>query len=304
MSRSITILEVSPRDGLQNEKNPVSTEDKLHLIGRAIDAGLRRIEVTSFVHPKRVPQMADAEAVCAGLPDRKDVSYIGLVLNRQGLDRAIATGRLQEAGAVVVASDTFGMKNQGQTIAEGIEAARDIIRAAKAAGLKAQVTVSAAFGCPFEGDVPVSRVIDIAKRVAEAGPFEIAFADTIGCGVPSQVQDIIGAAREALPQMRFRGHFHNTRNTGLANAYAAIEAGVSVLDASIGGLGGCPYAPNATGNIPTDDLLFMLDRMGIETGVDLDKIIATSLWLESKLGKATPAMLPRAGKFTGKAKAA
>lgn len=304
MSRSITILEVSPRDGLQNEKSLVSTEDKLALIGRAIDAGLRRIEVTSFVHPKRVPQMADAEAVCAGLPDRPDVSYAGLVLNRQGLERAIATRRLQEAGAVVVASDTFGMKNQGQTIAEGIEVAREIIREAKAAGMRAQVTVSAAFGCPFEGDVPVSRVIDIAKRVAEAGPFEIAFADTIGSGVPSQVRDIFGAAREAMPQMPLRGHFHNTRNTGLANAYAAIEAGVTVLDSSIGGLGGCPYAPNATGNIPTDDLLFMLDRMGITTGVDLDKIIETSLWLEGKLGKATPAMLPKAGKFTGKPKVA
>lgn len=303
MSRSITILEVSPRDGLQNEKTLVSTADKLALIGRAIDAGLRRIEVTSFVHPKRVPQMADAEAVCAGLPDRPDVSYAGLVLNRQGLDRAIATGRLQEAGAVVVASDTFGMKNQGQTIAEGIEVAKEIIREAKAAGMKGQVTISAAFGCPFEGDVPVSRLIDIAKRVAEAEPFEIAFADTIGSGVPSQVHDIFGAAREALPQMSFRGHFHNTRNTGLANAYAAIEAGVTVLDASIGGLGGCPYAPNATGNIPTDDLLFMLDRMGIKTGVDLDKIIETSLWLEGKLGKITPAMLPKAGKYTGKAKA-
>jgi hydroxymethylglutaryl-CoA lyase len=303
MSHSLTILEVSPRDGLQNEQKLVSTEHKLALILRAIDAGIRRIEVTSFVHPKRVPQMADAEALCAALPDRPDVSYIGLVLNRQGLDRAIATGRLQEAGAVVVATDTFGMKNQGQTIAEGIAAVREIIGAAKVAGMKGQVTIGASFGCPFEGDVPVARVIDIAKRVAEAEPFEIAFADTIGCGVPSQVEDILGAAKLALPHMNFRCHFHNTRNTGLANAYAAVRSGVTVLDASIGGVGGCPFAPNATGNIPTDDLVFMLDRMGIDSGIDLDKIIETSRWLEAKLGRTIPAMLPKAGRFPSKAKA-
>lgn len=296
MSRSVEIVEVGPRDGLQSEPGVMPTEAKIAFIERLIDAGLRRLEVTSFVNPKKVPQMADAEQVLAGLRKRSDVRYVGLVLNRKGFDRALAAG-CNEVGMAVVASDTFNRRNQGVGTEESIAAWKEIARAAQEAGIRAQVTVSAAFGCPFEGEVPVSRVIDVARRVAEAQPFEIAFADTIGVGVPSQVSEIVGRAREALPGIRLRAHFHNTRNTGLANAYAAIEAGVSALDASAGGIGGCPFAPAATGNIPTEDLVYMLSRMGLTTGVDLEKLLATGEWLQGVLGRAVPGMLLKAGGF-------
>lgn len=296
MSRSVEIVEVGPRDGLQSEPGVMPTEAKIAFIERLIDAGLRRLEVTSFVNPKKVPQMADAEQVLAGLRKRSDVRYVGLVLNRKGFDRALAAG-CNEVGMAVVASDTFNRRNQGVGTEESIAAWQEIARAAQEAGIRAQVTVSAAFGCPFEGEVPVSRVIDVARRVAEVQPFEIAFADTIGVGVPSQVSEIVGRAREALPGIRLRAHFHNTRNTGLANAYAAIEAGVSALDASAGGIGGCPFAPAATGNIPTEDLVYMLSRMGLTTGVDLEKLLATGEWLQGVLGRAVPGMLLKAGGF-------
>jgi hydroxymethylglutaryl-CoA lyase len=248
------------------------------------------------VNPKRVPQMADAEAVLAALPKREDVQYIGLVLNRKGFERAVAAG-CTEIGMAVVASDTFNQRNQGVTTEESIAAWLDIARSARSAGLRAQVTVSAAFGCPFEGEVAVARVVDIAQRVAAAAPFEIALADTIGAGVPSQVTEIVGRVREALPEMPLRCHFHNTRNTGIVNAYAALEAGVAVLDASIGGIGGCPFAPAATGNLPTEDLLYMLTRMGVRTGVDLDALIATGRWLQEQLGRPVPGALVKAGSF-------
>ena len=298
MLTHIEIIEVGPRDGLQNEPGVVATATKVELINRAIAAGIRRIEVTSFVNPKRVPQMADAEAVLAALPRRTDVQYIGLVLNRKGFERALAAG-CTEVGMAVVASDTFNQRNQGVTTDESIAAWSDIARAARAAGLRAQVTISTAFGCPFEGEIPVGRVVDIARRVAEAGPVEIALADTIGVGVPSQVTELVARVREAVPHVPLRCHFHNTRNTGLANAYAAFQAGVGALDASIGGVGGCPFAPAATGNIPTEDLVYLLSRMGIITGVDLDALIATGRWLESALGRTVPGMLIKAGGFPG-----
>lgn len=292
----VEIVEVGPRDGLQNERTVVTTAVKVELVQRAIDAGLRRIEVASFVNPKRVPQMADAEDVLAALPEREDVHYIGLVLNRKGAERAIAAG-CTEIGMAVVASDTFNQRNQGVTTDESIAAWMEIARTAKSAGLRAQITVSAAFGCPFEGDVPVGRVIEIAQRVAAAEPCEIAFADTIGAGVPSQVADIIGGVREKLPGVSLRCHFHNTRNTGIANAYAALEAGVTVLDGSVGGIGGCPFAPAATGNLPTEDLLYMLTRMGVRTGVNLEALIATGHWLQEQLGRTVPGALLKAGSF-------
>jgi hydroxymethylglutaryl-CoA lyase len=273
------------------------TAAKIELIERLIDSGLRRLEVTSFVNPKKVPQMADAEQVLAGLAKRADVRYIGLVLNRKGFERAVAAG-CNEVGMAVVASDTFNRRNQGVGTEESIAAWLEIAREARAAGVRAQVTVSAAFGCPFEGEVPVSRVIEVAKRVAEANPFEIAFADTIGVGVPAQVSEIIGRAREALPAaIKLRAHFHNTRNTGLANAYAAVEAGISALDSSVGGIGGCPFAPAATGNIPTEDLVYMLSRSGVATGIDLGKLVATAEWLQQTLGRSVPGMLLKAGTF-------
>jgi hydroxymethylglutaryl-CoA lyase len=273
------------------------TAAKIELIERLIDSGLRRLEVTSFVNPKKVPQMADAEQVLAGLAKRADVRYIGLVLNRKGFERAVAAG-CNEVGMAVVASDTFNRRNQGVGTEESIAAWLEIAREARAAGVRAQVTVSAAFGCPFEGEIPVSRVIEVAKRVAEANPFEIAFADTIGVGVPAQVSEIIGRAREALPAaIKLRAHFHNTRNTGLANAYAAVEAGIAALDSSVGGIGGCPFAPAATGNIPTEDLVYMLSRSGVATGIDLGKLVATAEWLQQTLGRSIPGMLLKAGTF-------
>jgi hydroxymethylglutaryl-CoA lyase len=297
MAREIEIVEVGPRDGLQSEPGVMPTSAKIELIERLIDSGLRRLEVTSFVNPKKVPQMADAEQVLAGLAKRADVRYIGLVLNRKGFERAVAAG-CNEVGMAVVASDTFNRRNQGVGTEESIAAWLEIAREARAAGVRAQVTVSAAFGCPFEGEIPVARVIEVARRVAEADPFEVAFADTIGVGVPAQVSEIIGRAREALPAaIKLRAHFHNTRNTGLANAYAAVEAGISALDSSVGGIGGCPFAPAATGNIPTEDLVYMLSRSGVATGIDLGKLVATAEWLQQTLGRSIPGMLLKAGTF-------
>jgi hydroxymethylglutaryl-CoA lyase len=295
-SKRVEIVEVGPRDGLQSEPGVLPTSAKIEFVERAIAAGIRRVEVTSFVNPKRVPQMADAEAVLEGLPRREGVHYVGLVLNRRGLERAIAAG-CNEIGMAVVASNTFNQRNQGVTTDESIAAWLEIAAAARQAGIRAQVTVSAAFGCPFEGEVPPQRVVDIARRVAEAGPFEIALADTIGVGVPAQVHELVGRVREAVPGVALRCHFHNTRNTGLANAFAAVQSGVTTLDASLGGIGGCPFAPAATGNIPTEDLVYMLQRSGYETGISLAAAISTSRWLQEQLGRPVPGMLVKAGDF-------
>lgn len=296
MTRSVEIVEVGPRDGLQSEPGVFPTEDKIQLIESLIDAGLRRLEVTSFVNPKKVPQMADAEAVLAGLTKRTGVHYIGLVLNRKGFDRAVAAG-CTEVGMAVVASDTFNHRNQGVSTDESIAAWLEIARAAREAGIRAQVTIATSFGCPFEGEIPVPRVLEVAERVAEGQPHEISFADTVGVGVPWQVSEVIQGARARLPQMRLRAHFHNTRNTGLANAYAAVQAGVHALDSSVGGIGGCPFAPAATGNIPTEDLVYMLQRAGVTTGVDLPRLLAVSEWLQQRLGRTLPGMLLKAGNF-------
>ncbi len=303
MAGSIEIVEVSPRDGLQNEAVLVSTEAKVELVNRAIAAGLRRIEVTSFVNPKRVPQMADAEAVLSALPKDKGVSYIGLALNGRGFDRALAAGA-SEVNYVLVASDTFSTRNNGAPTLETLTGWAEVAAAARAAKIPTSITIGAAFGCPFEGEVPVDRVVEIAKRAAEHGTDEIALADTIGVGSPADVVERFTAVAKALPGMRLRAHFHNTRNTGIANAYAAITAGVTVLDSSLGGVGGCPFAPAATGNIPTEDLVYMLNRMKVETGVDLATAIEGAKWLEGVLGRQNPAMLGRAGIFPPVPKAA
>ncbi len=293
---SVTVMEVSPRDGLQNEDTLLTTEQKLQLVDHALEAGCKRIEVTSFVHPKRVPQMSDAEAVCAGLPERADVRYTGLILNGRGYQRLRDT-KLHEAGLVVPASDTFGEKNQGLSVAQGLSMATEIIADGKQSGFPVQVTIAVAFGCPFEGEVPLSRVQSMAETLAAAGPVEIALADTIGVGVPMQVAEAFMALKQQLAEMPLRAHFHDTRNTGIANAYAALMSGVDVLDASIGGIGGCPFAPNASGNIATEDLLYMLNRGGVEHGVDIHRLIDGAAWLESVLGKSVPSMLLKAGGF-------
>lgn len=296
--RAITIMEVSPRDGLQNEAARVSTSDKLHLIERALDAGAKRVEVASFVNPKVVPQMADAEAVCAGLPQRGDVSYTGLILNQRGYDRLRATERLDEAGLVIAASDTFGERNQGMDVAAGLAMAKDILRQGKASGFPVQVTIAVAFGCPFEGDVPLERITRMVAELVDAEPVEIALADTIGVGVPQQVEETFVTLKEIVGSIPLRAHFHDTRNTGIANAYAAARSGVTTLDASIGGIGGCPFAPNATGNIATEDLVYMLNRSGIEHGVSLDELLGAAEWLQGVLDKSVPSSLLRAGDFT------
>lgn len=299
--RRVSILEVSPRDGLQNEKNAILTAEKVELIAQARAAGLVRIEVASFVNPARVPQMADAEAVIAALPNDGGV-YVGLVLNEKGAERALAT-KIQEIGAVAVATDTFAQKNQRQTSAQSVEIAMAIVRRAKKAGRRANITVSAAFGCPFEGEVAPARVVEIVKRIAAAEPDDIALADTIGVADPWRVASLVHEIKRTLPHLKLRGHFHNTRNTGLANAFAAVEGGIDTLDASIGGVGGCPFAPAATGNVPTEDIVYMLARGGLETGVNLPALISTSGWLADKIGRPLPAMVSRAGAFPSPARA-
>lgn len=296
MNRSIEIVEVAPRDGLQNEKTLVSTADKLSLIRRAIDAGVRRIEATSFVHPERVPQMADAEAVAAALPRREGVTFIGLVLNKRGALRALESG-MDELGAVAVASDAFGQRNQGQSAAESIDIAGQVVTLAKAAGRQAQITIATAFGCPFQGDIDPRHVVALARRAAEAGPREIALADTVGVGAPGQIDALVRAVREAIAPIPVRVHFHNTRNTGLANVWAAVVAGATTVDASIGGFGGCPFAPAATGNVPTEDVVYLLERSGISTGLSLEGLIESTNWLKRILGREAPALLGRAGIF-------
>jgi hydroxymethylglutaryl-CoA lyase len=293
----IGFVEVGPRDGLQNEQRIVSTEDKLGLIARAIAAGARRIEVASFVNPKRVPQMADAGAVCAGLPERDDMTYIGLVMNARGAERAIATGRIDQLGAVSVATDRFAIANQGQSSDESVEIARSLVGMAKDAGLTGQVTISAAFGCPFEGEVSEDRVVAMAERIAQADPVEIALADTIGVADPAQVERLVRRVREAIAPLPVRVHFHNTRGTGLANVWAALGAGASVVDASIGGLGGCPFAPGAAGNVASEDVVYMLERAGVHTGLSLPALVETCQWLAGVMGKTLPGMVGRAPPF-------
>ena len=298
MRSTVTLMEVSPRDGLQNESMLVSTEDKLLLIDRALAAGYRRIEVTSFVHPQKVPQMADAEAVCSQLPQRGDVTYTGLVLNERGFHRLLATERLHETGLVVPASDTFGRRNQGMDVDAAVTMAKAVMREARARRHRVQATIAVAFGCPFEGEVAPERVVEIAQRLAEEGPVEIGLADTIGVGVPTQVLDLFGRLRHALGlSLPLRAHFHDTRNTGVANAFAALQAGVETLDGSIGGIGGCPFAPNASGNVASEDLVYMLNRCGVTHTVDLLTCIDGARWLEGVLKKPVPSMLLKAGPF-------
>jgi len=293
----IEIVEVGPRDGLQSESRVLPTDAKVEFVRRLVASGLERIEVASFVNPKRVPQMADAEAVLASLSSAGVRGrFIGLVLNRKGFERALAAG-CTEVGMAIAASESFSQRNQGCSVDEGLAAWLDIAKLARDAGVRAQLTISTAFGCPFEGEMPAERVVSLAERAAAGTPDEIAVADTIGVAVPTQVSEVIAGLRRAIPATRLRAHFHNTRNTGIANAYAAVQAGVRALDASCGGIGGCPFAPAATGNIPTEDLIYMLHRMGFDTGVDLAALLDTSRWLQQTLDHAVPGMLVKAGIF-------
>jgi len=294
--RKVEIIDVTARDGLQNESTLFSTEEKLELISQAIKAGARRLEVASFAHPKYVPQMADAEAVIAGLPKRSDAKFIGLVMNDRGMDRALKTD-IEEVGLVCVASDTFAQKNQGQTRDGSVDMACNIIRRAQDEGRMANVTIAASLGCPFEGEIATSVVVEMAKKLAQAGPHEISLADTIGVGNPWHVKRLVTEVKAVIHDISLRGHFHNTRNTGLANVSAAFDAGVDSIDVSIGGIGGGPFAPAATGNVPSEDVIYMFERAGIQTGYDLDAVVATAEWLSAKMDKNLPGMVSRAGGF-------
>lgn len=296
-NNAVELVEVGPRDGLQNESTIVSTADKLVLIRRAIDYGVRRIEVTSFVNPKKVPQLADAEELVTMLPERDDVTYIGLVLNRRGAERALATGRIDELGAVCVTSDSFGIRNQGQSSDESLNAAMEIVGLAKESGRNAQITIATAFGCPFEGRVAIDRVVEMAKRAADADPREIALADTIGVGIPAQVSEMVARVGEAIGDLPVRVHFHNTRGTGIANVWAAVEEGAATVDASLGGLGGCPFAPGAAGNVATEDVIYMLEKSGIKTGIALPQVVEAAGWLTGVMGRPLPAMVSKAPAF-------
>lgn len=301
MSRFIEIVEVGPRDGLQNEKTPLDVDQKLEFIRRLEAAGARRIETVSFVNPKRVPQMAGAEEVMADLAAQPTGGRIGLVLNMRGWERAVAAN-CDEANVVVCASDGFGIRNQGASTAEQMAALAEIAARRDAeGGPPITATFSVAFGCPFDGEVAQDHVVALAREAAGLNLAEIALADTIGVADPWMVRRRVEAVRKAVGDTPLRLHFHDTRNTGLANAYAGIEAGVDVLDASCGGLGGCPFAPDATGNIGTEDLVYMLERAGFETGYDLAALIATAKWMSGLLGKPPSAAVSKAGGFPGPA---
>lgn len=297
MNHSVEIIEVAPRDGIQNEKTLLSTEDKLALVQRAIDSGASRIEVTSFVNPKRVPQMADADEVSAQLPRDCETGFIGLALNRRGYERACNAG-LDEANYVVVASDTFAERNQGTNTQGTLDTLRTLQNNISDP-IPVGVSIATAFGCPFDGEVPLDRLIDVVKACMETEPFEIALADTIGVATPKDVKERVDAVKQLYPDIPVRLHFHNTRNTGYANAWAGVEAGATALDSSFGGVGGCPFAPRATGNIATEDLVYMLERAGISTGVSLEASMKAAQWLETKLGKTVPGMIMKAGAFPG-----
>ena len=292
----VLVCEVSPRDGLQNEERVLSVAARVELVDRLSDCGFGRIEVGSFVSARRVPQMADAERVFDQIVRRPGVEYSGLVLNFKGAQRALAADA-DRLNCVVVASETLNMRNQGKAVADTVAELDDVVALAAEASVPVTVTIAAAFGCPFEGPVAPSAVAALAAHFAAGGAAEIVLADTIGVGVPTQVHDLFALVSDQMTgdSLPIGFHFHNTRNTGFANAFAALQAGASVLDASVGGAGGCPFAPGATGNIATEDLVYMLDGMGRQTGLDLKRIVASAHWLAEQLGRELPGMVSRVG---------
>ncbi len=291
---AVTICDVAPRDGLQNDAKVLEPAVRAELVNRLAGAGVPRIEAVSFVNPARVPQMAGAEEVVQAVERRPGVVYAGLVLNDKGYDRLAATD-LDEVHFAFASTETFNQRNQGASVTDSITAASRIVARAHEDGRRATVTIGVSFGCPFEGRVEPERILEIAAELVEAGPDELVFADTIGVGVPRQVRRLVGDAVRLGPPVGV--HLHNTRNTGYANAFAAVEAGATVLDASLGGIGGCPFAPRATGNIATDDLVYLLHGEGIETGIDLDALIEVAAWLDGVLGRQLEGQVYRAGTF-------
>jgi hydroxymethylglutaryl-CoA lyase len=293
LPRQISVREVGPRDGLQNEE-PVPTQAKIELIDRLSATGVQRIEAVSFVRPDAIPQMADADAVWSGIERAAGVRYSALVPNLRGAVRALDRG-LTEIEAVVSASDTHNRKNVNRSTAESLDDIAEIIGLAHDRGASCQVIVSTAWGCPYEGDVPVERVVATASRAVADGADTISFGDTTGMATPGRVHALVGEFRSAHPGVGLNLHFHNTRGTGLANVLAALELGVADFDASVGGLGGCPYAPGATGNIATEELVHMVEDMGVDTGIDLEAMIDAAADAERIIGRQLPSQVLRAG---------
>jgi (R)-citramalyl-CoA lyase len=290
----VEIVDVGPRDGLQNEEKTLSPRVRAELCDRLAAAGVPRVEAASFVNPMRVPQMAGAEEVMVAIDRRPGTSYAGLVLNERGYERAIEAG-VDEVRYAFPVTETFARRNQNTTVADATELAGRLTERARLDGVRVSITLSAAFGDPFEGRVEPGHVLGIAEKVAQAAPDEIVLADTIGVGVPSQVRELVAGV--SAYGITVGCHFHDTRNTGMANAVAAVESGAAVLDASVGGTGGCPFAPRATGNIATEDLVYLLHGMGYETGVDLEALIACAAWMAEQLGKELPGQVYKAGNF-------
>ncbi|MED0669193.1 hydroxymethylglutaryl-CoA lyase [Aneurinibacillus aneurinilyticus] len=297
MTNRITLFEVGPRDGLQNEKGIIDTSLKIELIERLVSSGIRRIEATSFVNPKWIPQLADAIDVLNGIRRKDGVVYSALVPNLKGLERAQQTG-IKEIAVFMSASESHNKSNINKTIEETYPVLREVAETATAIGIKVRGYVSTAFGCPYEGDVPLSAVARVTEELLHMGVYEVSIGDTIGVGTPGQVKERFTSLIELFGKERLAGHFHDTRGTGLANVYAALEAGIRTFDSSVGGLGGCPYAPGASGNIATEDVLYMLHGMGMETGVKLEEVVEAGAFLEKILNRTLPSRVLQAMKTT------
>lgn len=288
----VRIVEVGPRDGLQNEKQHIATATKIELIRRLGDAGLKSIEATAFVSSKWVPQMADAAAVMAGIERRDDVSYPVLVPNLQGFEAALAAGA-REIAVFAAASEAFSQKNINCSIAESLERFTPVIEAAKAADIKVRGYVSCVLGCPYQGEVKPLAVAEVAKTLFDMGCYEVSLGDTIGTGTPVATQAMVEAVAKRVPLKKMAGHYHDTYGMAIANIYASLEVGLSVFDASVGGLGGCPYAPGAAGNVATEDVVWLLAGLGIDPGIDLDKLVATGAWIARELGREPQSRVAR-----------
>ncbi len=297
MENYVEITEVSPRDGIQNEEKILTTEQKRQLITFALDSGFERVEVTSFVNPHRVPQMFDTDELVRTLPLKrsKNIKYVGLVLNEAGFKRAVDSG-LDIANYAVIASDTFSIRNQGSTTLQNLNTLEKVYSSSKDR-IQVGTTIGASFGCPFEGEISTKHLLEIVESIAKIGLLEICLADTIGVATPNDIKRKLKAINHSFPHLKVRLHLHNTRNTGIANAWAGLEEGVVGLESSFGGSGGCPFAPKATGNIPTEDLIYMLDRSGVKTGISLEKSIQAATWLEKQLGRTLPGFLKSTDRF-------
>ena len=289
----VTVVEVGPRDGLQNESTAIPTADKIGFVDRLSVAGLPVIEVSAFVSPRWIPQMADASQVFAGISRKDSIRYTALVPNLEGLERAHASG-VKEVGIMAAASDTFSLRNINQDVDASLDTYRAVCARASELHIRVRGYVSTSFGCPFEGEVPPARVAAVAEALMNMGTFEVAISDTIGIAHPGRVRGVVAVVADRVPLHAVALHFHDTRGTALANVLTALELGISTFDASAGGLGGCPYAPGATGNLATEDLIYMLNGLGIETGVDLNALVQASAFVEPKVGHLLPSRYYRA----------